>query len=136
MSQNYYMYNGRLYSADELKHWKYTKKLRINGKWYYYYDDHEPISPFKEHKNLTRKITYEKESNNESMYGKYKADPKTLKKGENYTMEVVKGNSLFTERISYSGGSFGTRYKHTTVKVGKLRQFAEKAKNWLLNLFS
>lgn len=27
--------------SNELKHWKYIKKVRVNGKWRYFYDDSE-----------------------------------------------------------------------------------------------
>lgn len=29
---------------DELMHWKYIKKERVNGKWKYYYDPHDLFS--------------------------------------------------------------------------------------------
>ena len=35
---NYIMHNGQLYTTDELMHWKYIKRERVNGKWRYYYD--------------------------------------------------------------------------------------------------
>lgn len=35
---DYIITNGQLHSTDELKHWKYIKKVRKNGKWRYYYD--------------------------------------------------------------------------------------------------
>lgn len=35
---DYYYHNGRLYNSDELQHWKYIKKKKVNGKWRYYYD--------------------------------------------------------------------------------------------------
>lgn len=34
-----YIYTGTdLVSQNELKHWKYIKKKKVNGKWRYYYD--------------------------------------------------------------------------------------------------
>lgn len=40
-SKNYITHSGlgRPLSRDELMHWKYIKKERINGKWRYYYDN-------------------------------------------------------------------------------------------------
>lgn len=35
---NYIISNGDLHNTDELKHWKYIKKVKKNGKWRYYYD--------------------------------------------------------------------------------------------------
>lgn len=34
-----YIYtNGKLYNTNELKHWRYVKREKVNGKWKYYYD--------------------------------------------------------------------------------------------------
>lgn len=41
MMANYFIYNGNLYNADEIKHWKYVSKKKVNGKWRYYYKDDE-----------------------------------------------------------------------------------------------
>lgn len=38
---DYFFYKGQMYKTDELKHWKYVKREKKNGKWYYYYDDSE-----------------------------------------------------------------------------------------------
>lgn len=35
---DYIITNGQLHSTDELMHWKYIKRERVNGKWRYYYD--------------------------------------------------------------------------------------------------
>lgn len=40
-SNNYVLFNGTLYREDELKHWKYISKKKVNGKWRYYYNDEE-----------------------------------------------------------------------------------------------
>lgn len=38
---NYIYTNGVLQNTNELKHWKYLKKKKVNGKWRYYYSDDE-----------------------------------------------------------------------------------------------
>lgn len=38
---DYFFYKGQMYRTDELKHWKYVKREKKNGKWVYYYDDSE-----------------------------------------------------------------------------------------------
>ena len=45
---NYIMHNGQLYSEDELMHWKYITKKRVNGKWRYYYDNKDILGYDKE----------------------------------------------------------------------------------------
>lgn len=42
MAKIYYQnkpYRGVVNNSNELAHWKYTKKVRKNGKWIYYYDE-------------------------------------------------------------------------------------------------
>lgn len=39
MAKNYFYHGGMLLSEDELMHWKYISKKRVNGKWVYVYDD-------------------------------------------------------------------------------------------------
>lgn len=36
---NYIYSNGNLYNTNELKHWKYKNKKKVNGKWRYDYKD-------------------------------------------------------------------------------------------------
>ena len=36
---DYFFYKGQMYRTDELKHWKYVKREKKNGKWVYYYDN-------------------------------------------------------------------------------------------------
>lgn len=51
MSSKYMLTHGGFVSVndDELMHWKYVKKKRVNGKWRYYYDDSEYKNAKKEH---------------------------------------------------------------------------------------
>lgn len=45
MDKNYVIVHGQLYAvpnkSNELKHWKYVKREKINGRWVYTYDDSE-----------------------------------------------------------------------------------------------
>lgn len=41
MSQNYFYHNGMFLSEDELMHFKYISKKKVNGKWRYVYDQSE-----------------------------------------------------------------------------------------------
>ena len=45
MNKDYVIIHGQLYAvpskSNELKHWKYVKREKVNGKWRYYYDDSE-----------------------------------------------------------------------------------------------
>lgn len=38
---NYIYTNGNIVSTDDIKHWKYIKREKKNGKWRYYYSDNE-----------------------------------------------------------------------------------------------
>lgn len=34
-------YGYQVYNRNDIRHWKYIKRERVNGKWRYYYDDPE-----------------------------------------------------------------------------------------------
>lgn len=54
MSKDYFYHNGVLLSEDELMHWKYIKREKVNGKWRYYYDQSELDN---KKKNISKKAS-------------------------------------------------------------------------------
>lgn len=48
---NYIISNGQLYNTDDLRHWKYVKREKKNGKWRYYYKNSELDNAKKEYDN-------------------------------------------------------------------------------------
>lgn len=131
---DYYFYNGQMYSSDELKHFKYVTKKRINGKWRYYYATTSKVGGAKAG-------IYEKTSGSKiNKYGTYEGkDPVT---GGTHTVTVAKSNKLLSNTSTISTGR-GDVY--VTKNVGTLEQsydkFAKKteknvkkAKRWLSDL--
>lgn len=122
MVGNYYVHNGQLYKTNELKHWKYIKKERVNGRWRYYYDDGgqkgEILNP---------------RANPNSPYGTYYMTksmiPSNLKK-----VQVNKSNNLFSTEKSIDTNKDG--FADTTIRnIGKLERSIDKARNWVESLF-
>lgn len=156
----YIITNGELHNTDELKHWKYVKKERVNGRWRYYYDDGNSTSSLtsiqgRTHLDATIKTPTTKTQTNtignlkdvytftdkngyqytkiggEDSYGEYKA------RGQEWITTVARGSSWFTSSstlISDLGN--GKTSKRTTIKVGKIAQAVQKAKKWISKLFS
>lgn len=133
----YYIYNGRLYSKDELEHFKYVSKEKKNGKWVYYY--------YHKTGNNTGS-TYSSDKMSEYGYGTFTRSGGTSGL-EDVTVERRKTNDLFSSRstITYSVNSEKGK-KYVTENVGLLEQnfnyvqnkvtkFTSKAKSWLTGLF-
>lgn len=117
------------HSDDELYHWKYISKKRVNGKWRYKYDDDSKGGGKGEDKPLWAvedgKTYYKNDGSSE--YGKYTSG--------NDTLEIKKSNKLFSNKrvIQVSSGNFS---RTTTIKeIGKLERSVNKAKNWVRSLF-
>lgn len=72
---NYIYTNGNLHNTDELKHWKYLKREKKNGKWRYYYSDKEYATAKKQHR-FARDIYGEANAENK----KYRQNVKSVHK--------------------------------------------------------
>lgn len=90
--------------SDELKHWKYIKKKKVNGKWRYYYDDSE-LSKFDRGATVTtEKIN--KYGTKVTKTTKYEQTDDLFDKGNQSTRVTGNlGSSSFdnTETIKYQG---------------------------------
>lgn len=139
---NYYIHNGQLYNAEELKHWKYISKERVNGKWRYKYEDIKtPASEFYKNpiNNLQDVYTiHDKKGNQYTKIGGVDEYGTYIARGKEWVMNVTEGNSLFTKTsvLTSHGPTGANHYKNIDVKVGLISQFISKAKKWLSNLFS
>lgn len=120
----------RVAPSDELQHWKYIKKKKINGKWRYYYDTSQ-LDKFNYGDKETSVKRYTKEYTNEADLVK---TTKTYKKSK----------SLFDKKTTtkeYAGrkSSLGREYtvfdKKVEYKQGKLSRLQAKAEKWVFNTF-
>lgn len=131
---NEYMANEYGLSNDELKHWKYIKRVKKNGKWVYYYDN-ETDSKYANNVselNATETVALDKKGNLDivSDYNKvssnrtdYKDTDRLFSKttvSEN--VKTVKG--LFNEKIK-------TKDTVITKERGKIERAAAKGEKWL-----
>lgn len=82
------IYLGRDYD-DGIKHWKYVKKEKVNGKWKYYYKDDEYDNAKTEYENAKNKYERTKYLN-ELSYKSYRDSYNNM----NNTMRLKKKNSL------------------------------------------
>lgn len=101
---------------DELKHFKYVHKEKVNGKWRYYYK-----GDFDKHDNI--KEVYEKTQGRPgSKYGLYVHSSKSPDKK---VVKVYKTNNLLSKSRKVDLGSEG-QYKYRG--VGKIEQGYDSAK--------
>lgn len=109
---------------DELKHWKYIKKKKVNGKWRYYYDESE-LDKFDK--------------------GAVEVKEGVKKDGTKYTntTEYKKSNKLLSKKektIITTNGSIGDRkYKNKSTDItktqGKLDRAVAKGEKWVFKTF-
>ena len=110
--------------SDELKHWKYIKKIKVNGKWRYFYDenkakmyDHELITVSKD-KDGNRKTTEYKKSdkiyssnttfgNGHRVIKNQGATERLQAKGERYIYNKILSKSKHAQRA----GDFSEKVK-------------------------
>ena len=127
----------RVKPEDELKHWKYIKKERVNGKWRYYYDDelankyadgvveqnaNETVAYNKDGK-LDLKSKYNKVSTNTTRY----TDSKRLFSRTTTDKIVEKGKGLLSNTESTK--------TVVTKERGLLERAAAKGEKWIYNTF-
>lgn len=123
-------YLGEDYTSSNLKHWKYLKKEKKNGRWVYYYTD--PTANFgKDLDNQTQKLNsilaknqkngtdYKKDKEWKTESAKYETIRKNYKKTQGVTVENFKRN------LSYS----------LVKPLNSMSNAIYKGKKWLKKLF-
>ena len=114
--------------TGELKHWKYIKKKRVNGKWRYWYAD--DIGGDKEG------LAYEKTSGDpDSKYGTYIHD------GEDgrYEVTVKKGKGLLGStktRTLRRKDAPGSEISTKTIEIGRIERGVGSAKKQIKKTIS
>ena len=120
--------------SNELKHYKYIRKEKKNGRWIYYYDD--PTKNFdknfeKSSDKLVGLINKKGISDSKDMEKRYKTD-KELKKAAD---EYEKNRALVKKRNSYSE-NFKRNMSYTAVQVlNKAGDAIAKGKSKIKKLF-
>lgn len=137
MSQNYYMYNGHLYSADELKHWKYISKKKVNGKWRYVYKDTDGKEErYNYINNMKKKYEYASK--------KERALAEKMSQGKDRTLDKQWERTKYGLQTAWYGTGWSlyksgyaqakTSY-YLTLPVRAVEKTIAKAYNWVANLF-
>lgn len=124
-------YLGKDFS-DGIKHWKYIKRERKNGRWVYYYNDDHYSDKFKD---ADEKLTtyYMKRTNMNRQYD-HKTDPIFKKLARNREVARKKYNSVngatignVKKNVSYSAVK-GLNY--SSDKINKIKKGKKKIDNW------
>ena len=143
MSHKYFFTSdGKLRSVsdDELYHWKYIKREKVNGKWRYYY--HEDDKKLKDKiksgvdklqdyavvQNIRDKLGYD-----EKAYAEYAKNFADAGKTTNYVINGTK------HTVDWGQEYIEAQKKFLKTPLGKIHQAAstiDKAKSWVSNLFS
>lgn len=110
--------------SDEMYHWKYIKKKKVNGKWRYYYDTTELDKFDREETVKSKKI--DKDGNRVVRETEYRKSDKLFSPG----------NSIFKFSMSPLSGSGSSYSGVTTTKYqGKLSRAYAKAEKKIYNTF-
>lgn len=112
---------------NELKHWKYIKKVKVGGKWRYFYDDRELKKFEKGVTDVKKHTVYDKNGNatNYETETEYKRSNKIF--DENGPTIRVSGSTFI------SGNSFEST--HTTKTQGKLSRAIAKGEKYIYDTF-
>lgn len=139
---NYIYTNGRLYNANELKHWKYVNKKKVNGKWRYWYDDNsreDMMSALKIGGKTVIKVdskTHQalQDKAYDQQYKDYNLATKIAKKNTDTKERLLTLSDLTRKKAA-------NRVMKALNKIGKgkvddkLKEASTKVKNWVSNLF-
>ena len=118
-------------SNDELQHWKYIKKKKVNGKWRYYYDKSQ-LDKFK-YGDKETKVTRKGESY--TTYGTLTKTTKTYKKSKSlFDKKSIKEERPHNPKRSL-GRTWSVVNKKVEYKQGKLSRLQAKAEKWVYNTF-
>ena len=109
-------YLGKDFS-DGIKHWKYIKRERKNGRWVYYYNDDHYYDKFND---ADKKLTtyYLKRANADKQYD-YKTDPKFKKLARNREIARKNYNSV-------NGVTIGNVKKNVSYDAVKILNISSK----------
>lgn len=128
-----YSYRGRDDSAD-MKHWKYIKREKVNGKWVYYYDDPKKAKEAVKSAELTlRGAQYENKRRKDKKHptpnhqkDEYaKRDRSTFKEQQIAEKEYKKAKNIYESKKNESYVKDIIQELSNKAKVGK--DFASKA---------
>lgn len=118
--------NAQNPASDELYHWRYIKKIRVNGKWRYFYDQ-ASLDAF----NKSRVVTTENVTDTYRNSNKLFSDKKTIKVGDKVKTTynrgkidrfIDKGRDWLVKKLggkeSYDkyDNNYSESYKKTTVR--------------------
>jgi hypothetical protein len=136
--------------SDEMYHWKYIKKKKVNGKWRYYYDTTE-LDKFDKEATVTSK-TVDEQGTKITKTTEYKKSNNLFDPGErkfSFSTSLYGGGSYESEKITKYQGKLSRAYakaekkiyntfysgKRKNTKVSSLKNKAKKGKNFIKNFF-
>lgn len=121
----YYAVVKRTKPNDELKHWKYVRREKKNGKWVYYYDDDK----FKSKSGLNvRADLKEAESTKEMM-----EDARDTAIRQGFSKEQI--NSYNDRAKQYESITDDLRKQYYSTPLGSIEKYVDKGKKLLDKLF-
>lgn len=125
----------------ELRHWKYIKKKKVNGKWRYYYDRD------KRNEDLRRKLGYDARSSaavdvqeyewskkNAEAYEKIKTDPTRVKWYDQKKADEL--NAVVKSKGKQASLSLRRYYNTPLGKIDKLDDKIDSARNFIADLLT
>lgn len=107
--------------SDELKHWKYIKKKKVNGKWRYYYDVKDALGYDERARAANAVYKYNKNSHNANAYNKIQGDPTREK-----WYDQKKSDQMY--RVAQNSGKMASyaMNKYYKTPLGKLDRLDDK----------
>lgn len=133
-------------SGNELKHWKYVKRERVNGKWRYYYDvdqlkDDIGVDELKSYNSAKNKYEIAQEKYNDANHATKEFERASLNldnKRYNYkeSHRLYQESRIRRESMEKRGKEYvAARSELMKTPIGKVVVAKETVSNWLKDLF-
>lgn len=130
MDKHYYAVT-RVGSEDELQHWKYIKKIKVKGKWRYFYDQEE-LDKFK---YGDKEVSVKRDTDSYTSYGDLIKTTKTYKKSNSLFSKKTVNKEYETQPKRSMTKTWKITNEKVTYKQGKLSRLQAKAEKWVFDTF-
>lgn len=108
-------------TCNDLQHWKYVKKKKVNGKWRYYYDVKDALGYDERQKAAQAVYDYNRTTAAARAYNKIQSDPTRVK-----FYNQTKSDQLYKEADAAGKKASAALKKYYKTPIGKIDRLDDK----------